>query len=82
MLGNNINGKLNWDTLFTKYEPVIRNAFEFHDKYIQLAQRKIEDIKKLSLKYPKIRGCSTNKTKKPKIKKKLPEIEYVGVHVR
>ena len=83
MLGNNINGVLHWNQLFTKYEPSIRSSFEFHDKFTESANKKIGKIKAIALNsHSKRISALVKKRKKTKVPKNLPELVYVGVHVR
>ena len=84
MLGNNINGILNWNLILNKHEETIRNAFTFRKKYITNANKKLRYIKNNVLKLYKLKTDpdDENKKKKVKIRKNIPTIVFVGVHVR
>ena len=83
MLGNNVNGILHWNVLFTKYETVIRQAFEFHDTYLQSANKKMNRIRNRALKsYLMLYSGSKKKIKTTMLPKDLFKPIYVGVHIR
>ena len=80
-MGKTVNGMLMWDRLLQKYEGIIRNAFTFHDRFLQMANRKMHNIRKTLLKSHSTFTHQANE-KMRKRKKKFPELVYVGIHVR
>ena len=84
MLGNNINGILNWNLILNKHEETIRNAFIFREKFKTNANKKLRYIKNVVLKSNKLNidHEDENKKKKVKMRKKIPAVVFVGIHVR
>ena len=83
-MGNNINGILNWNLILNKHEETIRNAFTFREKYKSNANKKLRYIKNVVLKSYKVKTDpeDENNKKKVKMRKKIPTVVFVGIHVR
>ena len=83
-MGNTINGILSWDKLLAKYESSIRNTFKLHAKYTQAVNKKLNGIKKIALKSHSKFAVGTKKKKKKQkmLNTDIPEMIYVGIHVR
>lgn len=84
LLGNNINGILHWNLILNKHEETIRNAFIFRDRYTKNANKKLKHIKNVVFKSNKLKVDSgnENENKKVKVRKKVPPVVFVGIHVR
>ena len=80
-MGNTVNGRLVWNRLMERYEGTIRNAFKLHYRFIKMANRKMDDIRKTFLKSYNTPTRQANETVLRR-KKKFPELVYVGIHVR
>ena len=80
-MGNTVNGILMWDMLLQKYEGIIRKSFTLHERFIQMANKKMHNIRKAFLKSLNTSTCQANE-KMRKREGKLPELIYVGIHVR
>merc|ERR1712126_267084 len=84
LLGNNINGILNWNLILNKHEETIRIAFTFREKYKNNANKKLRYIKNVVLKSYKVKTDvdDENNKKKVKMRKTIPTVVFVGIHVR
>ena len=84
LMGNNVNGVLQWNRVMELHKKDIKGAFIFHDKFTQGADEKLLKIKEVIRQLKKTSNTKNRKKKFRKQKKSLifPDLIFVGMHIR